>query len=97
MQRVPEATLIVRNPTHFAVALYYKDTVTPAPKVIAKGADAVAIRIIEIANAHDVPVFTRPEIAQALFKACDVDDVIPEAMFKLIAELIAAIYAKRKR
>lgn len=96
MQRVPQATLVVTNPTHYAVALYYNERETPAPKVIAKGADAVAQKIIEIANKNNVPIFTRPQIARALFKACQVDDYIPETMFKLIAQLIAAIYARGK-
>jgi len=95
MQKVPEATLIITNPTHYAVALYYDEVETMAPKVLAKGVDTVAHKIMEIADMHSVPRFVRPELARALFGACEVDDEIPEAMFKLVAELIANIYAKR--
>lgn len=96
MQRVPEATLIVTNPTHYAVALYYNEKETLAPKLIAKGVDDIAQKIIEIGRQHRVPTFPRPELARALFRACEIDDEIPEAMFKLVAELIATIYARRE-
>lgn len=95
MQRVPEATLVITNPTHYAVALYYNEKETSAPMVIAKGANEIALKIIDLADQHNIPCFPRPKLARAIFRACEIDDQIPEAMFKLVAELIATIYAGR--
>ena len=94
---VANATMVVRNPTHYAVALYYKNGETFAPRVVAKGANNIALRIVEIAKQNDVPSFTRPELARALFRTCEVGDEIPEAMFKLVAELIATVYQRGGR
>ncbi len=95
MQAVPTATLIVANPTHFAVALRYDRERDAAPVVVAKGADIIALRIRAIAEESSIPVFERVELARALYKAVKVDQIIPMQFYKALAELIRAVYDKR--
>ena len=90
MQAVPDATVVITNPTHFAVALKY-DKSMAAPKCVAKGADAVAFRIRELAKDHDVPIVENPPLARALFAAVDVDEAIPGEHFKAVAEVIGFV------
>ena len=90
MQAVPDATVVITNPTHFAVALKY-DKSMAAPKCVAKGADAVAFRIRELAKEHDVPIVENPPLARALFAAVDVDETIPGEHFKAVAEVIGFV------
>jgi flagellar biosynthetic protein FlhB len=90
MQAVPDATVVITNPTHFAVALKY-DKDMRAPKCVAKGADAVAFRIRELAREHDVPIVENPPLARALFASVEVDDVIPNEHFKAVAEVIGFV------
>ena len=95
MQAVPTATLIVVNPTHFAVALRYDRERDNAPVVIAKGANMIALRIRVIAEENSVPVFERVELARALYKAVKVEQIIPVQFYKILAELIRSVYDKR--
>lgn len=90
MQAVPDATVVITNPTHFAVALKY-DKSMAAPKCVAKGADAVAFRIRELAKEHDVPIVENPPLARALFASVDVDETIPGEHFKAVAEVIGFV------
>ena len=90
MQAVPDATVVITNPTHFAVALKYDKSMS-APKCVAKGADAVAFRIREMAKEHDVPIVENPPLARALFAAVDVDETIPGEHFKAVAEVIGFV------
>ena len=90
MQAVPDATVVITNPTHFAVALKY-DKSMAAPKCVAKGADAVAFRIRELAKEHDVPIVENPPLARALFASVDVDEAIPGEHFKAVAEVIGFV------
>lgn len=96
MQKVPTATLVITNPTHYAVALYYHELETRAPKVVAKGADEIALKIIALAAENQVPRYERPELARGLFRACELEDEIPESMFRLVAEVIALAYAGKE-
>ncbi len=98
MAAVPEADVVVTNPTHYAVALRY-DGDSPAPVVVAKGMDLVAARIREIAAEHDVPVIADPPLARALHAAVEVDRQIPEELFGGVATLLAFVYrtAGRRR
>jgi flagellar biosynthesis protein FlhB len=89
---VPEATVIVTNPTHYAVALKYEQGKTAAPVCVAKGVDALALRIREVAKAHDVPVVENPPLARALYAAVEVDEVIPQEHFKAVAQVIGYVY-----
>ena len=89
LQAVPTATVIVTNPTHFAVALQYKREKNAAPIVVAKGQDLMAAKIREIARDHTVPIIENPPLARALFKECEVGDMIPGPLFGAVAEILA--------
>jgi flagellar biosynthetic protein FlhB len=90
MQAVPDATVVITNPTHFAVALKYDKSMS-APRCVAKGADAVALRIRELAKEHDVPIVENPPLARALFASVDADETIPGEHFKAVAEVIGFV------
>jgi flagellar biosynthetic protein FlhB len=92
MQDVPKADVIVTNPTHLAVALKYSADDMRAPRVVAKGADFIALKIREIAAAHDVPIVEDKPLAQALYRSVDIGQEIPEKMFQAVAQLLAYIY-----
>jgi len=89
---VPRADLVVMNPTHYAVALKYDDATMNAPRVIAKGADLVALRIREVARASDVPVLQSPMLARALYAHTDIDGEIPSALYTAVAQVLAYVY-----
>lgn len=88
---VPKADVIVTNPTHFSVALRYSDE-DAAPRVVAKGADHLALRIRQIAAAHRVPMVERPPLARALFWGTDVGDLIAPEHYEAVAEILAYVY-----
>ncbi len=90
MAAVPKATVVITNPTHFAVALKYDKTMR-APLCLAKGADDVAFRIRELAKEHDVPIVENPPLARALFAAVDVDETIPTEHFQAVAQVIGFV------
>jgi len=92
MQEVPKADVVITNPTHFAVALKYDPEKDSAPKVIAKGVDEVAQRIKAIAIENGVHIHEDKQLARALYKACDIGDVIPREFFKVVAEILAFVY-----
>ena len=91
-QDVPSADVIVTNPTHFAVALKYDTDSMAAPKVVAKGADFMALRIREIAVAHGIPILERPPLARGLYRLVDVGQEIPEQFYAAVAEILAYVY-----
>lgn len=91
MQAVPEADVVITNPTHFAVALSYDQEMMAAPKVVAKGVDAVAFRIRETAEEHDVPIFENPPLARGIYASVDIDEFIKPDHFKAVAEIIAFV------
>ena len=88
---VPTADVIVTNPTHFAIALKYEKDM-PAPKVVAKGADFLALKIREIAAEHGIPIIERPPLARALYKLCEIGQEIPEQFYSAVAEILAYVY-----
>ena len=90
MSAVPEATVVVTNPTHFAVALKY-DREMAAPRCVAKGMDAIALRIRALAEEHDVPIVENPPLARALYKSVEVDRTIPVEHFKAVAQVIGYV------
>ena len=96
MANVPNATVVITNPTHFAVALKY-DRSMSAPLCLAKGADDVAFRIRELAKAHDVPIVENPPLARALFASVDVDESIPTEHFKAVAQVIGFVMRMRDK
>jgi flagellar biosynthetic protein FlhB len=89
MKAVPNATVVLTNPTHFAVALEYKREKSIAPVVVAKGKDLVAAKIREIARQHSVPIIENPSLTRALFKECEIGDTIPGPLFGAVAEVLA--------
>jgi len=91
---VPRATLVLANPTHFAVALRYDRNEGGAPMVIAKGADYLALRIREIAAEHSVPVIEDRELARALYDAVEVDQWIPAEFYRPVAKILYFIYSR---
>jgi len=90
MANVPTATVIITNPTHFAVALKY-DRSMGAPQCVAKGADDIAFKIREIAKEHDVPIIENPPLARALYASVDIDETIPNEHFKAVAQVIGFV------
>ncbi|MDO9416075.1 flagellar biosynthesis protein FlhB [Pararhizobium sp.] len=90
---VPRATLVIANPTHYAVALRYVREEGDAPVVVAMGQDLVALKIREIAEANGIPVFEDPPLARSMFAQVSVDSVIPPVFYKAVAELIHRVYA----
>jgi flagellar biosynthetic protein FlhB len=92
---VPLADLVVMNPTHYAVALKYDQTGMAAPKVVAKGADLLALRIRDIAAEHHVPVLQAPPLARALYTHTEVDHEIPARLFSAVAQVLAYVYQLR--
>lgn len=93
---VKDATVVVTNPTHFAVALQYQRGAMMAPIVVAKGADHVAAKIRELAREHGVPIVENKPLAQALFKGTEVGDVIPAELFGAVAEVLAYLVRIRQ-
>jgi flagellar biosynthesis protein FlhB len=89
---VPRADLVVMNPTHYAVALKYDDATMAAPRVIAKGADLVALKIRDVAKASDVPVLQSPMLARALYAHTEIDGEIPSALYTAVAQVLAYVY-----
>ncbi|WP_428150364.1 flagellar biosynthesis protein FlhB [Brevundimonas sp.] len=98
MQNVPKATVVVTNPTHYSVALRYEpDQGDAAPICVAKGVDALAMRIREVAKDHDVPIVENVPLARALYAAVDIDETIPREHFEAAAKVIGFVMQKRKR
>ena len=92
LEDIPIASVVVTNPTHFAVALKYEGESMGAPKVIAKGADHMAIRIREVANEHGIPLFEAPPLARSLFASTEIGDDIPEELYLSVAQVLTYIY-----
>jgi flagellar biosynthetic protein FlhB len=92
---VPRADLVVMNPTHYAVALKYDEAKMGAPRVVAKGADLLALRIRDIAREARVPVLQAPPLARALYAHTDVDQEIPARLFGAVAQVLAWVYQLR--
>ncbi len=88
---VPDATVIITNPTHYAVALKYESGKMAAPVCVAKGVDALALRIREVAKENDVPIVENPPLARALHATVEVDEVIPAEHFKAVAQVIGYV------
>lgn len=91
MAQVPEATVVIMNPTHFAVALKYKSGKMAAPICVAKGVDALALRIREVAEEHDVPIIENPPLARALYASVELDEAVPAEHYKAVAQVIGYV------
>jgi flagellar biosynthetic protein FlhB len=97
MAAVPEADVVITNPTHFAVALKYDPEKMPAPKLVAKGADTLAARIRETAVEHEVPLVENPPLARALYDNVEIDTEIPPEHYKAVAEVISYVFQLKGR
>ncbi len=96
MQAVPQATVVVMNPTHFAVALQYERGMA-APVCVAKGVDSLALKIREVAREHGVPVVENPPLARALHASVDIDEEVPVEHYKAVAEVIGYVMLLKRR
>ncbi len=97
MQQVPNADVVITNPTHYAIALKYDETSMPAPQVVAKGVDYLALRIKEKAKESDVPVIENPELARALYATVELEQFIPEKYFIAVAEILRYVFQLKNR
>lgn len=96
MKAVPTADLVVMNPTHYAVALKYDEARMGAPRVVAKGVDAVALRIRDVAREHSVPVLEAPPLARALYAHTELEEEVPASLFAAVAAVLAWVYQLRQ-
>jgi flagellar biosynthetic protein FlhB len=97
MQAVPNATVVVMNPTHYAVALRYVSGETAAPQCLAKGIDSLALKIREVAEQHKVPVVEDPPLARALYATVEIDQTIPREHYEAVAKVIGFVLQAANR
>ena len=97
MQNVPQADVVITNPTHLAVAILYDNEKDEAPKVVAKGEDYLAKRIKEVAAENNVPIMENKPLARALYATVEVDEVIPPELYQAVAEILAVVYTQRNK
>jgi len=95
MSAVPEADVVITNPTHYAVALGYDDQVSSAPTVLAKGQDYLARKIREVAMENGIQIVENPPLAQSLFAICEVNDEIPEDLYQAVADILVFVYRQK--
>ncbi|MBL6988395.1 MAG: flagellar biosynthesis protein FlhB [Bacteriovoracaceae bacterium] len=97
MADVPEADVIVTNPTHISIAIKYDAQTMVSPQIVAKGADKLAMRIREVAKANNVPLVENVPLARTLYKTVSVGEAVPRTLYKAIAEILAFIYRMRRK
>ncbi len=97
MQNVPNADVVITNPTHYSIALKYNPDENPAPIVIAKGMDEVALRIREIAKENDIILYENRPLARALYETVEIDEMVPTEHFKAVAEVISYVFKLKGR
>jgi len=97
MSNVPKATVVITNPTHIAIAIEYNGTNMSAPKVLAKGANLIAQRIVDIARENNIPVVQNIPLARSIFKTVEVEQQIPSDLYIAVAEILAYIYRLKGR
>jgi flagellar biosynthetic protein FlhB len=97
MAAVPKATVVVTNPTHFAVALTWDELKMDAPVLVAKGADLIAKRIREIAVENDVPILENPPLARTLYAKVELDSPVPPDLYSAVAQIIAFVYKMKNK
>jgi len=96
LQDVPQADVVITNPTHYSVALKYNPEAMAAPTVLAKGADHMALKIREIANAHQVEIIESPPLTRAVYHHADVGDEIPSSLYLAVAQVLAYVFQLRQ-
>jgi len=97
MQSVPEADVVITNPTHYAIALKYDPDVMDAPKCLAKGHDQVALRIREVAKEHNIIIYEDKPLARSLYDIVEIDQTIPAEQYKAVAEVISFVFKQKGR
>ena len=97
MHEVPKADVVIKNPTHYAVALRYEARKNKAPVVVAKGMNLIAQKILEIAREHGVPEVENKPLAQIIYKTVEIGSEIPPALYRAVAEVLAYVYRLRAR
>jgi len=97
MDAVPESDVIIRNPTHFAVAVKYDKDKNNAPVVLAKGADNLAMKIVDIAEKHDITMVENKPLARGLYDSVDVGKEIPPEFYRAVAEVLSFVYKLQGR
>jgi flagellar biosynthetic protein FlhB len=97
LQNVKKAEVVIMNPTHFAVALSYKQASMSAPILVAKGVDFLALQIRQIAEDNNVPIVVQPPLARAIYYSVDFDQEIPENLFKAVAQVLAYVFTLKKK
>ncbi len=96
LAEVPNADVVITNPTHYAVALKYDESKSNAPKVVAKGADLIALKIREIARESGVQIVENPPLARELYKHVEIDMEVPERFYHAVAEVLAFVYKSKR-
>ncbi len=97
MQNVPSADVVITNPTHFSIALKYDPSEMMAPIVVAKGIDEIAMRIREVAQENDIPLYENKPLARALYDVVEIDEMVPTEHFQAVAEVISYIFKLKGR
>lgn len=97
MSQVPQADVVITNPTHYSVALSYQAKEMEAPMVVAKGQDLVALRIREIAREHGVTIVEDKPLAQALYRTVEIGDLVPPELYQAVAEVLAFVYRLKRK
>ncbi len=97
LQEVPKAKVVLVNPTHFAVAIRYDHGIMEAPMLVAKGADQMAEKIMEVARAYGVPIIRRPELTRTIFATVPIDKPIPQELYVAVAEVMAMLHRLRQK
>ncbi|MGH7013566.1 MAG: flagellar biosynthesis protein FlhB [Stellaceae bacterium] len=95
MTQVPKADVVLTNPSHVSVALRYQQSTMRAPRLVAKGVGLVALRIREVAVEHDVPIVEAPPLARSLHRYVEIEDEVPTALYRTVAEVLAFVYRLR--
>jgi len=95
MARVPEADVVITNPTHYAVALKYDEKIGSAPVILAKGQDYVARKIKEVALEYNIEIVENPPLAQSLYAMCEIDDEIPAELYQAVADVLVFVYRQK--
>ena len=97
MSDIPQADVVITNPTHISIVVKYDGETMVAPEIIGKGQDHLALRIREIAKENDVPIVENVPLARALYKTVDVGQGVPRSLYKAVAEILAFVYKVKKK
>ena len=97
MQNVPQADVVITNPTHYSIALKYIPEEMEAPRCVAKGVDEVALRIREVAKEHDIILYENKPLARALYETVEIDEIVPPEHYKAVAEVISYVFKLKGR